>query len=78
MTWVRGKHTFKFGAEVYFQEIAHRTISGVTLATGTIRPRIPSLRQVVSTDFSTGFGFASWLLGDYSSSCADSDGRSAE
>ena len=35
LTWVRGKHTFKLGAEAYFQGIFHHPYSGVSLPTGT-------------------------------------------
>ncbi len=34
-TWVHGKHTFKFGAEVYLEQGYTGSFAGVTLATGT-------------------------------------------
>ncbi len=34
-TWVHGKHTYKFGAELYFEQAYTGAFSGVTLATGT-------------------------------------------
>jgi hypothetical protein len=64
-TWVRGKHTFKLGAEVYFQGSPIQNFAGVTLATGTNATSAPFTPANSLNGFTTGFGFASWLLGDY-------------
>ena len=66
-TWVHGKHTYKLGAEVYFQGAPIRYYAGVTLATGTNATSDPFTPANSLNGFSTGFGFASWLLGDYNS-----------
>ncbi len=64
-TWVHGKHTFKLGSEVYFQGAPIRYYAGVTLATGTNATSDPFTPANSLNGYSTGFGFASWLLGDY-------------
>jgi len=64
-TWVHGKHTYKLGAEVYFQGNPIQYYAGVTLATGTNATSEPFTPANSLGGFSTGFGFASWLLGDY-------------
>jgi hypothetical protein len=72
-TWVKGAHTFKFGAELYLEQTYMGTYSGVTLdavgATGipssTAQPYTPTTSL---NGYNQGFGFASFLLGDYASS----------
>ncbi len=66
-TWVHGKHTYKLGAEVYFQGAPIQYYAGVTLATGTNATSAPFTPANSLNGFTTGFGFASWLLGDYNS-----------
>ena len=66
-TWVRGKHTYKLGAEVYFQGNPIQEYAGMTLNTGTNATSDPFTPTASLNGFSTGFGLASWLLGDYSS-----------
>jgi hypothetical protein len=66
-TWVHGKHTYKLGAEVYFQGAPIQNYAGVTLATGTNATSAPFTPANSLNGFTTGFGFASWLLGDYNS-----------
>ena len=66
-TWVHGKHTYKLGAEVYFQGTPIQNFAGVTLATGTNATSEPFTPANSLNGFTTGFGFASWLLGDYNS-----------
>jgi hypothetical protein len=71
-TWVKGAHTFKFGAEMYLEQIYDGTYSGVTLdavgPTGipasTAEPFTPTFSF---NGYNQGFGFASFLLGDYAS-----------
>ena len=66
-TWVRGKHTYKLGSDVYLQGSPIRNFAGVTLATGTNATSDPFTPVNSLSGFTTGFGFASWLLGDYNS-----------
>ena len=65
LTWVHGAHTFKLGAEAYFQGIFHHPYSGVTFATGTGPTADPFTPANSLNGFSTGFGYASFLLGEY-------------
>src|SRR3984957_14595177 len=73
VTWVKGAHTFKFGAELYLEQAYTGAFSGVTLdavgATGipssTAQPFTPTTSL---NGYNMGFGFASFLLGDYASS----------
>jgi Carboxypeptidase regulatory-like domain len=69
-TWVRGAHTYKLGAEVYFQGAPIQNYAGVTLNTGTNATSDPFTPANSLNGFTTGFGFASWLLGDYGGSTA--------
>jgi hypothetical protein len=66
-TWVRGKHTYKLGAEVYLQGTPEIIYSGVTLTTGTGPTSQPFTPANSLNGYTTGFGFASFLLGDYTS-----------
>jgi hypothetical protein len=71
-TWVKGAHTFKGGAELYLEQAFTGAYSGVTLdtvgATGipaaTAEPYTPTTSF---NGYNQGFGFASFLLGDYAS-----------
>ena len=65
-TWVRGSHTFKMGGEVYFQGTVSQPFAGVLFNTGTGPTSLP-LTGLNLAGQSMGFGFASFLLGDYSS-----------
>ncbi len=66
LTWVHGKHTYKIGAEVdLIQEIV-RTTSEVVFSAGTGATSEPFTPASSFGSYSTGFGFASFLLGDYS------------
>jgi hypothetical protein len=67
LTWVKGKHTFKFGSELYLEADTTIPYSGVTLATGTGPTSEPFVPTVGFNGYTTGFGYASWMLGDYSS-----------
>jgi hypothetical protein len=66
-TWIHGAHTFKTGAEVYLQAALNGSFAGVTLATGTGPTSEPFTPTNSLNGQSMGFGFASFLLGDYSS-----------
>jgi len=67
VTWIRGAHTYKAGAEVYLQNNINGSFAGVTLATGTGPTSEPFTPTGSLNGNSMGFGFASFLLGDYSS-----------
>jgi hypothetical protein len=72
LTWIKGSHTFKFGAELYLEQIYNGSFSTVTLAASaaptnygaTAQPFTPS---VSLNGFTQGFGYANFLLGDYTS-----------
>ena len=67
LTWVHGKHTFKVGAEVdLIQEIV-RTSAEVVFSGGTAATSEPFTPANSFGSFSSGFGFGSFLLGDYGS-----------
>jgi hypothetical protein len=68
VTWVHGKHTYKAGAEVVIENIFTQSFSGVTAATGVNPTSQPFTPANSLNGFSQGFGYASFLLGDYSSS----------
>jgi hypothetical protein len=67
LTWIHGKHSFKFGANLVEEGITAGPISGVTFTTGIGPTSEPFAPTSSFNGFSTGFGYASWLLGDYSS-----------
>ena len=72
LTWVKGAHTFKFGAEMYLEQVYTGAFSGVSLSavspsgipTATAEPFTPTTNF---NGYNMGFGFASFLLGDYAS-----------
>jgi hypothetical protein len=67
-TWVHGKHTYKAGAELYFEQGYTGSFAGVTMATGT-GPTVQPFQPTVSFGgYTQGFGYASFLLGDYTES----------
>jgi hypothetical protein len=67
MTWIRGNHTFKGGAEVWFQGQITGPPSGITMTFAGIAPAnnngISALPANLATNAPTGFPFASFLLG---------------
>ncbi len=65
ITKVKGSHTIKAGAELYYQGTIYETFAGVTLNTGTGPTSQPFTPTVGLNNQSTGFGYASFLLGDY-------------
>ena len=74
LTWVRGSHTFKAGGEASQMGAIRQPFAGVTLALGTgatvagTGPTSQPFTPTVSLNgFTTGFGYASFLLGDYTS-----------
>jgi hypothetical protein len=66
-TWVRGTHTYKLGAEMYIEGTIDTAFAGVTLASGVNATSQPFTPTVSLGSFGTGFGYASFLLGDYNS-----------
>ena len=68
LTWVRGNHTFKAGGELVTMGAVAQPFAGVTLATGVGATSQPYTPTVSLNGFTTGFGYASFLLGDYTSS----------
>jgi Carboxypeptidase regulatory-like domain/TonB dependent receptor len=67
LTWVHGKHTFKFGGEVYFEGTITQPHAEVTFLSGTNATSEPFLLNGSDGGFGTGFNYASFLLGDYNS-----------
>ena len=67
LTWVKGKHTFKIGAEWIKENYINKPFSTILLTTGTGPTSDPFTNTNSYGAFSPGFGFASFLLGDYTS-----------
>jgi Carboxypeptidase regulatory-like domain len=72
VTWVHGNHTFKAGAEVYFEQAYTGAISGVTLAAASasgapVATAEPFTPTVSFNGYNMGYNYASFLLGDYAS-----------
>jgi hypothetical protein len=69
VTWVKGAHRFKAGAEWQIEGVIgyNADLSGVTLATGVGPTSQPFQPSVSFNGFTQGFGYASFLLGDYTS-----------
>lgn len=65
LTWIRGSHTYKAGAEVLLEQVYNGSFSTVTLATGTQATSEPFTPTNGLNGQTMGFGFASFLLGDY-------------
>jgi Carboxypeptidase regulatory-like domain len=67
LTWIRGSHTYKVGAELYFEQPYTGSFAGVTLATGNGPTAQPFTPTNSFNGYTQGFGYASFLLGDYTS-----------
>jgi hypothetical protein len=67
VTKVKGSHTFKIGAEAAIQGNLFANFAGVTLNTGTAPTSEPFIPGSSLNGYSMGFGYASFLLGDYTS-----------
>ncbi|HEY1759178.1 MAG TPA: carboxypeptidase-like regulatory domain-containing protein [Bryobacteraceae bacterium] len=67
VTWVRGKHTYKAGAEMIMEQAYSKPHPEVTLNSGTGPTSDPFINTNSFGSYTDGFGFASFLLGDYSS-----------
>ncbi len=67
LTWMKGKHTFKSGGELNIVGVLNGNFAGVTLNAGTNATLEPYTQVNGLNGFTQGFGYASWLLGDYSS-----------
>ena len=68
LTWVHGKHTYKAGAEWIMSRLIPSPIPLVTLNSANGRDRGSLHEHQSYGSYSPGFGFASFLLGDMSSS----------
>ncbi|MBV8845038.1 MAG: carboxypeptidase regulatory-like domain-containing protein, partial [Bryobacterales bacterium] len=68
-TWVKGAHRYKAGAEYQIEGVIgyNADLSGVTLATGVGPTSQPFQPSVSFNGFTQGFGYASFLLGDFAS-----------
>jgi hypothetical protein len=67
LSWVHGNHTFKFGGELVTMGAISQPFAGVTMPTGTGPTSQPFTPTVSLNGFTTGFGYASFLLGDFNS-----------
>lgn len=67
VTWVKGKHTFKAGAELILEGFMTGNYPGVLLQAGNNATSQPFTPTSSFNGYSTGFGYASFLLGDYAS-----------
>ncbi len=67
LTWVKGNHNLKFGGEMYLEQNLPGTISLVTLTGGLNATSLPENPTVGFGGYNAGFGYASFLLGDYNS-----------
>ncbi len=65
LTWVKGKHTYKAGGEWIRENYINDPYSTIILATGAGPTGDPFTNTNSYGSFSPGFGFASFLLGDY-------------
>ena len=65
LTWVHGKHTTKIGGEVVLVQDWTKNQPLVSFNSGTGPTSEPFTPASSFGSFSTGFGFASFLLGDY-------------
>jgi len=61
LTWVRGNHTYKAGAEMWYQGQFTAPPTGVGLTFGAGATSLPA--SIVTGAFSPGFAYASFLLG---------------
>ena len=68
-TWVKGAHRFKAGAEYEIEGVIgyNADLSGVTLTTGVGPTSQPFQPAVNFNGYTQGFGYASFLLGDFTS-----------
>jgi Carboxypeptidase regulatory-like domain len=67
-TWVKGNHTYKAGAELLLEGFTAGSYPGVLLQAGIPATSQPFTPTASFNGFNTGFGYASFLLGDYTSS----------
>jgi hypothetical protein len=67
VTWVKGKHTFKFGAEWIYEQAYSKPHPLVTLSASNAATTDPFTNVSSYGAYTPGFAFASFLLGDLSS-----------
>src|SRR5579871_911496 len=65
LTEVHGRHTYKAGVELYFQGTIYDEYAGVTLPSGIGPTSQPYTLTGNLNGYTQGFGYASFLLGDY-------------
>jgi hypothetical protein len=70
LTWIRGSHTYKVGAELYLEQVYNGNFSTVILATGLNATSQPFTPTGSLNNFTQGFGYASFLLGDFGTTSA--------
>jgi hypothetical protein len=68
LTWVKGNHTYKAGAELIVEGFTTGSFPGVLLQAGVGPTSQPFTPTSSFNGFSTGFGYASFLLGDLGTS----------
>ena len=73
MTWVKGNHTFKAGAELILEGFMAGSYPGVLLLASNNATSQPFTPTASFNGFSTGFGYAGFLLGDFASSTQNAD-----
>src|SRR6185295_14154085 len=69
LTWVRGNHTYKTGAEFKIDVLMNQAFAGLngTFTFATAQTGLPSLAGVNLNGGAVGFGLASFMLGQYDS-----------
>ncbi len=70
LTWVKGNHTFKAGAELIVEGFTTGSFPGVLLQSGVAATSQPFTPTASFNGYTTGFGYASFLLGDLGTSAA--------
>ncbi len=75
LTWVKGRHTFKFGGEAYFTGDIAEPYPVVTFTAGQNATSEPFTPAVSYLPYSTGFNYASFLLGDYNTIAQSAPGE---
>jgi len=65
LTWIHGKHTYKLGGTLVEEAFVPLVPATVSLTTGTAPTSEPFTPTQSFNGFSSGFGYASWMLGDY-------------
>ena len=67
-TYIKGKHTYKLGADAFWDSTIATSYSGVTFTTSGAPTSQPFTPTSSFNGFSVGNSYASWMLGDYTGS----------